>query len=360
MPPQSPRCHTRSSSLRPGCARGEIAAIGSTWADTSRARLRLRRGARLRSPDGRRAPRLAAHGQGGSADGHVCGPGARAVQDRPRHRRLGCGVSVNSVDVGEDAARRRRGRARSSGVGAPVRPARDGGRLHALGRRHERCRRAADRLRPRLRQLAAVRRQAVPREGWPRRDRVRQPHRGARRHRPHADHVARRPARGRLASLGAQRRARHRARNDRADPAGRRHGAARSPSGRGHVALPARTARRSPARSSSRSRHGSSEWPRPAGRAALVARLRRGGCGRVRRARRHRDRRDRVGPAFRRPGHPAARARDHRHRVRPRSGDGRVRNRAARGRRLSLARCDTSCPASHARPRCCSACSSSR
>ena len=58
--------------------------------------------ARLRSPDGRRAPRLAAHGQGGSADGHVCGQGARAVQGRPRHRRLGCGVSVNSVDVGED------------------------------------------------------------------------------------------------------------------------------------------------------------------------------------------------------------------------------------------------------------------
>ena len=96
------------------------------------------------------------------------GAGCRSARGRVEE---GSGVSLEQREAARAAPRAGRSR--------PVPPDRDGLRRRARARRHLGRVRPTDRLGPRLRQLAAVRRHAVPREGLPRDGRVRQPRGGA-------------------------------------------------------------------------------------------------------------------------------------------------------------------------------------
>ena len=221
-------------------------------------------GARLRPADGRWAARLAPRRQGRRARGHV-----RRSRARPLHRvgRVAC--RRRAWRFGEPRRARSlytrgvrtKARARRRRAVSPrrFRPPRAGGdvvtlwvvvtsgavvRLTASGLGCDNWPRCGDK--------------PVPEKGGHARDRVRQPHGGARRDRALTlVDLARRPAGRRALPRWVRNVALvDRARDDRADPARRHHGPARSPSARGDVALPARAARPRAARSSSRSRRG--------------------------------------------------------------------------------------------------------
>ena len=212
-PPRCPRCPRHSSSPRPESGRAATAATATTPGRTSRAPP-----ATLPRPS-RSIPQTAGGllvslpaDKAAVLTATFAATRARSLPDRSRPGRLGRRATVAGMEIGSDGVeqRDREGASPAPGFGPPLRPARGRRRLHALGRRHERGGRTADGVRPRVRQLAALRRQAVSGEGRPRGDRVQQPPGGARRDPPDGDRLARRAAGRRAPALGAEPRARHR------------------------------------------------------------------------------------------------------------------------------------------------------
>ena len=101
------------------------------------------------------------------------------------------GSAASSTAPGSFSASGRRHPTRAHGLGAHIPPDRGGVDLRPLPRHHVRRLRPAHRVGARLRELAALRRQALPRAGLSRLRRVRKPHGRARRHRAHARHPPR-------------------------------------------------------------------------------------------------------------------------------------------------------------------------
>ena len=193
-------------------------------------RRRGRGGACVRPADGGRPARVGARRAGGGPRG-----------DTDRGRPVGGEDRRGpSLDPGSFSASGRRRPTRAHGLGAHVPSDRGDVDLRPLPRHHVRRLRPAHRVGARLRELAALRRQALPGAGLPRLRRVRQPDGRARRHRAHARRRSRlAPDRGAL-GLGALGGAGGVSRRGRADPDGRDHDRARPSSARGDDALPPR------------------------------------------------------------------------------------------------------------------------
>ncbi len=149
--------------------------------------------------------------------------------------------------------------------------------------------------------------------------------------------MARCPTGRGFAPLGSERRTRNCPRNDRPDPSRWYYGAARPPPRRRDVTLPPRPHCVGGCGCGGPRGLDSPQWPCPSGRAALVANGRRHRCRSLRRARDHGQRRDGIRAALGWSGHPATRARSHRHGLRTRSCHRGVRDRTGRSRALPLA-----------------------